>query len=293
MELLEDTKELLHNSVISVVFHPSLPFLVTNYSNIDKTVGIIKLWHILDKKLVEYLIIDPCIFVFSVRFNLTGNILATSCSDGTVKLWSISYIENPSAACDVVLDKHSKYAISVGFDPTGTLIATGYDDGIVKIWKISKDEKSVEFVADIEKYIDDEEEKELPELVTQEGIPNAVMAVEFNQTGSLLVAGYNDGTFTMWNILTDKKLFRVGFNMKNNKPVKSIIFHPILKYIAICYENIVEIRGIEYEASPPYDVLKKIERPNYFDSIAFHPTLTVMLTASGDHISKYEFPTDE
>ena len=118
------------------------------------------------------------------------------------------------------------------------------------------------------------------------------MAVEFNQTGSLLVAGYNDGTFTMWNISTDKKLFKVGVNMKNNKPVKSIIFHPILKYIAICYVNIVEIRGIEYEDAVPYDVLK-IERPNYFDSIAFHPTLPVILTASGDHISKYEFPTDE
>ena len=294
LSILEDTKELLHNPVMSVVFHPSLPFLVTNYSNIDKTVGIIKLWHILDKKLVEYLIIDPCIFVFSVRFNLTGNILVTSCSDGTVKLWSISYIENPSATCDVVLDKHSKYAISVGFDPTGTLIATGYDDGIIKIWKISKDKKSVEFVMDIERYIDnyeEEEEEELPELVTQESISNEVIAVEFNLTGSLLVAGYNDGTFTMWNISKEKKLFKVGFNMKNNKPVKSIIFHPTLKYIAICYENIVKICGIEYEDSPPYNVLK-IEQPNYFNSIAFHPTLPVVLTASEDYILKYEFSTE-
>ena len=286
---LEDTNELLYHRVMSVVFHPSSPFVVTNYSNFYEPNGIVKLWRILNKKLVEYLIIDPCIFVFSVRFNLTGNILATSCSDGTVKLWSILYSENPSATCDVVLDKHSKYAISVGFDPTGTLIATGYDDGIVKIWKISEGKKSVEFVADIQRYIEEEEEEELPELVTQEGFHNAVFAVEFNPTGSLLVACYNDGTFTIWNISKDKKLFMVWLNIKNNKLVKSVIFHPILPYMAICYENIVEISRIEDEIS----FVLKIEWQNYFNSIAFHPTEPVLVTASSDHTAKlWYFPTE-
>jgi WD40 repeat protein len=283
---LEDTNELLYHRVTSLVFHPSSHFVVTSYSNFDETVGIIKLWRILNEKLVEYLIIDPCIFVFSIRFNLTGNILATSCSDGTVKLWSILYSENPSAVCDVVLDKHSNYAISVGFDPTGTLIATGYDDGIVKIWIILKDKKLVEFVTDIKKYINDEE------LVNQEGFHNAVMAVEFNPKGSLLVAGYNDGTYTIWNISKDKKLFVVKFNIKNNKPVKSVIFHQTLPFMAICYENIVKICGIKNEDSPPYDVLN-IEWYDYFNYIAFHPTEPVLVTASTDHTAKlWYFPTE-
>jgi WD40 repeat protein len=283
--MLEDTKEMLDHSVTSVVFDPLFLFIVTNYSNLDKTVGIIKLWNISNKKLVEYLIINPCMFVFSVRFNSTGNILA-GCSDGTVKLWNI---ENPSDV-HVILDKHSKYAISVEIDQSGTLIASGYDDGIVKLLSLSSDNKSVNFMVNLEKYSEDEKKLIEPEKHSNE-YPDAVMSIAFCQIYPIFSTGYNDGNIKIWRILDGHvpSTECVQNLPKHMKPVRSVIFHPKLPYMATCYidDNIVNIWKISSDSLVNYlSTIELFNKRDYVNSIAFHPKSQILVTGSSDHTAK-------
>lgn len=288
--MLEDTKELLDHSVTSVVFDPLFDIVVTNYSNLDKTVGIIKLWNISNNKLVEYLIINPCIFVFSVKFNLSDGILA-GCSDGTVKLWSILDSENPTSVCDVILDKHSNIASCVDYNSTGTLLASGYDDGIVKLWRSSLDNKSVNFVVNLEKYSEDEKKLLEPKKHSSE-YPDAVMSIAFCNTYPLFSTGYNDGNIKIWRIL-DGPVSSTEFiqNLpKHMNPVRSVIFHPTLPYMATCYidDNIVNIWAISSDCLLVY-YLSSIElfnKRDYVNSIAFHPKLPLLVTGSSDHTAK-------
>jgi len=284
--MLEDTKELLDHSVTSVVFNMVFSYIVTIYSNLDKTVGIIKLWNISNKKLVEYLIIEPCIFVYSVRFDSADNILA-GCSDGTVKLWSILYSENPSAECVMVLEKHSNIASCIDYNSTGTLLVSGYDDGIVKLWSASSYDKSV----NLEKYSEDE--KKLLEPVEHSNeYADAVMSIAFCQTYPLLSTGYNDGNIKIWRI-TDGPVPSYEFlqNLpKHMNPVRSVIFHPKLPYMATCYidDNVVNIWEISGD-SLLVNYLSSIEffnKRDYVNSIAFHPKEPILVSGSSDQTAK-------
>jgi WD40 repeat protein len=224
--------------------------------------------------------------VFSVRFNLTGTILATSYYDGTVKLWTILYDEIPSAECIKVLDQSNEVAKSIDFNSTGNLLASGYDDGIVKLWSLSSDYKSV----NLEKYSEDE--KKSLEYVAHQGIhPDTVMFIAFCKIYPLFSIGYGDGMVKIWKILDESILSAecVQILPKHNKPIRSVIFHPELPYMANCYDdNIVHIWQISADGlSVTYlSCIELFTKSDLVKSIAFHPTKEVLVTGSSDSTAK-------
>jgi WD40 repeat protein len=271
--------------IVSLVFHPSLPFLATSYSHGTNKTGIVKLFKASRSEFLEYLIID-CMIVFSVRFNLTGTILATSYYDGTVKLWTILYDEIPSFECIKVLDQSNDVAKSIDFNSTGNLLASGYDDGIVKLWCLSSDYKSV----NLEKYSEDE--KKSLEYVAHQGIhPDTVMYIAFCQIYPLFSIGYSDGMVKIWKILDESipSAECVQILPKHNKPIRSVIFHPKLPYMANCYDdNIVNIWKISADGlSVIYlSCIELFTKSDLVKSIAFHPTKEVLVTGSSDSTAK-------
>jgi len=81
------------------------------------------------------------------------------------------------AIADFVFRGHERGLTAVTYDPAGTLIATGSEDGIVLLW--SPDGAGT---------------------VTRLQHDSPVKTVAFNADGSRLVAGYADGTASLWQV---------------------------------------------------------------------------------------------
>lgn len=70
--------------------------------------------------------------VTDVAFSPNGELVASSSTDGTVRLWRIS-----DGSLLYVLEGHTNYVRSVAFSPDGNLLASGSNDRTVRIWQVS------------------------------------------------------------------------------------------------------------------------------------------------------------
>jgi WD40 repeat protein len=123
------------DSVKSVSFHPSLPYMATGSR--DRT--------------AEWLCLSPdgtpiwpsltlhghSSSINSVAFHTTAPILATGSYDGSTKLWK----HDGSAVSCVGTLEHAKCIMSVAFHPcVPNVLATGSTDGSAKLWQLRFDE---------------------------------------------------------------------------------------------------------------------------------------------------------
>jgi len=71
--------------------------------------------------------------LISVVFSPDGKILAGSCQDGTIKLWSLETYE-----CIKILSGHdSGWIWSIKFDHSSQILVSGSEDETIKTWDIS------------------------------------------------------------------------------------------------------------------------------------------------------------
>jgi WD40 repeat protein len=70
--------------------------------------------------------------VTEVVFSPNGSLIASSSTDGTVRLWNVS-----DGSLQQVLEGHTDYVLTLDFSPDGSLLASGSNDGSVRIWQIS------------------------------------------------------------------------------------------------------------------------------------------------------------
>ena len=67
--------------------------------------------------------------VANVRFSRDGKMLASSSTDGTIRLWDVASAQELKA-----LKGHSSFVISVAFSPDGKTLASGSRDSSIGLW---------------------------------------------------------------------------------------------------------------------------------------------------------------
>lgn len=102
--------------------------------------GIIKLWKLFPKEddsnrdtiAEEWKTLQGHSFaIVSVAFQPTGDVLASSSLDGTLRLWQSS-----SGHLQRSIDVNIAEAWGVSFDPQGKVIVSGGQSGVVSIWDV-------------------------------------------------------------------------------------------------------------------------------------------------------------
>lgn len=70
--------------------------------------------------------------VTDMAFSPGGEFIASSSTDGTIRLWLVN-----NGSLLYVLEDHTDYVLSVAFSPDGDLLASGSNDRTVRIWQVS------------------------------------------------------------------------------------------------------------------------------------------------------------
>jgi WD40 repeat protein len=146
--------------------------------------------------------------IMCVVFSPDGNSLATSGSDGTVRIWSIE-----SGAQRAVLTGHVSSVPCVTFSSDGKMLASAGYDGTVRIWDVEIAKQCDLIVYSTRLYID--------------GSPLHADSVAFSPDGTHLAIGGADDALQLWDIAAGKKVAIV----EQNDGIGSIVFSPNGRYL--------------------------------------------------------------
>jgi WD40 repeat protein len=122
--------------------------------------------------------------VHTAAFSSDSRRLATCSQDGTIRLWEITPLTQPSApegegwvrACHV-LRGHTDEVFAVAFHPGGTRLASAGRDRAVWLWDLAKGEP----------------------VVRLQGHTSYVWSLAFSPDGKTLVSGSGDSTVRLWD----------------------------------------------------------------------------------------------
>ena len=123
----------------------------------------------------------------NIVFRSSGDLFTTATDDGKVRLWDGETKEEIAA-----LEDYSKEADNLLFTPDGTQVVYGATDGI-RIWNIKtalrKDGKKDDF-----------------RVIAQPAEGEFIQSIALNPDGTVLAAGYLDGSIKLWNVETGEQL---------------------------------------------------------------------------------------
>ena len=204
--------------------------------------------------------------VLTAAFSPDGKMLATGSVDNTVHIYNFAESNKPLRT----LLGHKAQVNSVAFSPDRVTLASAGSDGIIKLW-------------------DAQSGKEIAALSHKNSSksPAASYAVEvksiaFSPDGKYLASGGTDGKIILWDAQS-RQLVKV---FDDYYMIWSIVFSPDGRALASAGEG----GGISLWNVETGEQIKKLEEPNYLDSIysiAFSSDGSTL--ASGDRHGKVYF----
>ncbi|HRO58251.1 MAG TPA: hypothetical protein PK177_03645, partial [Burkholderiaceae bacterium] len=124
--------------------------------------------------------------IWSVALSADGNRVVAGGDDGILRLWDIPAERMIAASAPL----HRSMVWSVALDPQGRQLASASQDGTLRLWRIgaagAADGAANEAIEAVE-----------PPLTGHEG---GVNAVAFDEQGTRIVSGGDDGTVRVWNV---------------------------------------------------------------------------------------------
>jgi len=156
--------------VNSVKVHPNGELLASGSKN-----GTIKLWNLNNGE--DFATLNAHDEVNSLDFSPNGELLASGSADGTLKFW------DPKTGNFVaMLNNNGPEVNSVHFDPNGEVLAANFDNQIT-LWNVKSQQKFATIPHDA-----------------------TLTSVKFSPNGNLLAFGSEDGTVTLWDLVSGEKL---------------------------------------------------------------------------------------
>lgn len=141
--------------------------------------------------------------IFAVKFNPSGNILATGDTTGSIRLWKIPSYEQFSS-----LEGHRDTIRTLAFDPTGSILASGSIDHTVKVWDIQSGIL----------------------INTLKGHTDSVRSISICLDGEILASVSSDHTLRFWSLKTGECLNVIN---AHNDRIRSIDYYDGKQIVAM------------------------------------------------------------
>lgn len=136
--------------------------------------------------------------VRSIAFSSDGSLVAAGGRDGAVQLWRVDG-GGPKGR----LARHAAAVTALAFHPTNDWIISGDFVGEIRVWDVGSRLPV----------------KRAGNDWVLSGNPSGVRSLTFNEAGTVLVAGYADGTIVLWDFERGRPLDRQFIQPSEQRPV--------------------------------------------------------------------------
>ncbi|WP_146677501.1 protein kinase domain-containing protein [Pirellula sp. SH-Sr6A] len=184
----------------SLAFHPDshVPVLVGGGER--KTV---KVWNWKDGQTLKTFV-GHLEGVACVRYSPDQRWIASSSTDGTVRVWDASQVQNDESSEVQRFSEHTSSVLSLDFSPDGRRIASGDSGGNIMVWPVSIRQAGQDAVQEIQLAIQGVPPKAI-EYQHLRGHESSVHCIRFAQNGEDLVSCGSDNLVCLWKVPREAK----------------------------------------------------------------------------------------
>eukprot|EP01118_Nematostelium_gracile_P004874 TRINITY_DN15801_c0_g1_i1.p1 TRINITY_DN15801_c0_g1~~TRINITY_DN15801_c0_g1_i1.p1 ORF type:complete len:406 (-),score=89.07 TRINITY_DN15801_c0_g1_i1:14-1231(-) len=245
-----------------------------------------------------------------VKFHPVFNLIITSSSDATIKIWDFD-----SGELEKTLKSHTLGVQCVDFDHTGNILASCSQDLSIKLWDFQTYEcqrtlkghdhtvSCVRFLPSGDQIISSSRDKTIKIWETQTGYclktlqaGEWIRSIQITEDGQCLASAANDGSVRFWDLTKPEVTFR---EMKeHDKPIETICFSPGTvqtletiegksykgkagsgNFLATgCRDNSIKI----WEVATGLSVTTLVGHDNWVRGLIWHPNGKYLISVSDD-----------
>ncbi|MEM7530830.1 MAG: pre-peptidase C-terminal domain-containing protein [Chloroflexota bacterium] len=175
--------------------------------------------------------------------------IASGGYDGTIRLWSIDNMDQPT-----ILFGHADWVTSISYSPDGTTIVSGSDDKTVRVWNVASGQQ-------------------IDQLDNHDDF---VRAVSYSPDGKHIASAGWDNSIRVWDISKKKTVHK----FYEEDGINTMVYSPDGAYLATGgYHNKLYIWDVENEEI----VMEFSGHDDIIKSISYSPDGTHIASASNDH----------